>query len=91
MYTLQLNTSRIHPNSKKRDQNISPSNVAAFLYKSTYLCFSSVDKYYLHNVLDICGWGMAIMTETDYSNILFRHLWKSHHNKNYIIYDSDFL
>ena len=39
MYTLQLNTSRIHSNSKKRHQNLSPSKVVTFLYiVSRYLC-----------------------------------------------------
>ena len=33
--TLQLNTSRIHPNSKKRDRNLSPSKIVTFLYVDT--------------------------------------------------------
>ena len=42
MYTLQLNTSRIHPNSKKRDRNLSPSKVVTFIY--WYAGVSSVLK-----------------------------------------------
>ena len=38
MYTLQLNTSRIHPNSIKSDWNLSPSKVVTFLYIGTCLC-----------------------------------------------------
>ena len=40
MYTLQLNTSRIHPNSEKRDQNPSLSKVVTFLYVGTYMSLS---------------------------------------------------
>ena len=37
MNTLQLNTSKIHPNCKKWDQDLSPSKVVTFLYEFTYL------------------------------------------------------
>ena len=36
VYTPILNTSRIHPNSKKRDRNLSPSKVVTFLYVGTW-------------------------------------------------------
>ena len=36
MYILQLNTSRIHPNSKQRELNLTPSKVVTFLYVGIY-------------------------------------------------------
>ena len=35
--TPAFNTSRIHPNSKKRDRNISTSKGVTFLYIGTYM------------------------------------------------------
>ena len=41
MYILQFNTSRIHPNSKKRDRDMSPSKDVTFLYVDTCLWIDS--------------------------------------------------
>ena len=40
-----LNTSRIHHNSKKRDWNLSPSKVVTFLYGGTCLCIHVYKEY----------------------------------------------
>ena len=47
MCTLQLNTSRIHPISIKRDRNLSPSKVVAFLYIGTCLCLEDLTPIHL--------------------------------------------